>query len=225
MEENPEELKQNENSQEPEQTIAQQETVGNTVKTTNINKKLIAIIAVLAIIIVILLVFIGRSPKATVKDVAKAVGKVDPIGLVDLVDPVGVVAFVSCYDYSDGDFDFDDFEEKYEALEKNYKKVEKEIKKAKFSVNVTNTKKVSDCKKLTKVTCSVKVKYAGEEVELKGIEVYTMKKGLKNYIVGVDPESIEDLEDQVERQEDELYDMIKELQDKIDLDDLEDVMS
>ena len=51
-----------------------------------------------------------------------------------------------------------------------------------------------------------------------------MKKGLRNYIVGVDPESIEDLEDQLYDQKGSLLDMLEELQDKIDLDDLEDIM-
>lgn len=188
----------------------------------NTRNGLIGVIVVLTVallvISIILGVFVRRSAKETVKDVAKVVNKVDVIGAVDLVDPTGVVAFVTCYDYEDGKIDFEKFEDNYEKIEKNYKKIKKEIKKGKYSIEVTDTEKVEDCKKITKVTCTIKVKYKNNEIKLKNMKVYTMKKGLKNYIIGIDPKSIEDIEDQLYDQEDELEDMAKDI-----LEELEDI--
>lgn len=185
--------------------------------TTNNNSRLIGIIAVLAIalivVILIFCIFLQRSAKSTVKDVAKVVSKADLIGAIDLVDPAGIAAFTTCYNYRSGEVDFEDFDENYEKIEKSLNKLKKEIKKGKYSIDVTSTKKVSDSKKITKVTCDIKVKYKDNEIKLKGMEIYTMKKGFKNYIVGIDPESIDKAEEQLDRQEDELYDIVEELED------------
>ena len=189
------------------------------------NSRLIGIIAVLAValivVILIFCIFLQRSPKSTVKNVAKVVDNVDLAGAMDLIDPAGIVAFFSCYDYRNGEIDFDDFDENYEKIEKALKNLKKEIKRGKYSIDVTNTKKVSDSKKITKVTCNIKVEYEDNKIELKGIEIYTMKKGFKNYIVGIDPESLDEIEDQIYEQEDELEDIAKELYDVVE--DLEDI--
>lgn len=186
---------------------------------------LIGVIVVLAIILLIVVVvfsiFVGRSAKSTVKDVAKVVDKVDIIGAVDLVDPIGIAAFATCYDYRNDEIDFEDFEDNYEKIEESYKKIKKEIKKGKYTVEVTDTDKVEDAKKVTKVTCNVKIKYEGNEIKLKNIKVYTRKKGAKNYIIGVDPESIEKLEDQLYEQEEDLEGIVENIEDV--LEDIEDL--
>lgn len=210
-------------SEEPEKTNIVDET---TFKATR--NGLIGVIVVLAVILLIVIlifgIFVRRSAKTTVKDVAKVVDKVDILGAVDLVDPIGIAAFVSCYDYRDDKIDFEDFEENYEKIEKSYKKVKNEIKKGKYSIEVTDTEKEDDCKKITKVTCNIKIKYKDNEIKLKNMKIYTMKKGLKNYIVGIDPKSIEDIEDQLYDQEDSLEDIAEDLEDIIeDLEDLEDL--
>lgn len=191
----------------------------------NSNSRLIGIIAVLVIILLVLAivfgVFLSRSAKSTVKDVAKVVKKADIIGAIDLIDPEGIAAFVTCYNYRSGEMDLEDFDENYEKIGKAVKKVKNEIKKGKYTIDVTETEKVSGSKKLTKVTCDIKVKYKNNEIKLKGIEIYTMKKGLKNYIVGIDSESINKAAYKLEDQEDELEGMVDDLEDIID--DLEDI--
>ena len=165
----------------------------NSSKSTN--TRLIGIIAVLAIALVVVsvafFIFVQRSPKATVKEVAKAVQKADANQLLDTIDPIGIAAFLSCHYNAKGKPDFEDFED-------NYEKIVDEIKEGKYSVKVTETEKVDDCKKLTKVTCDISAEIMGMEAELEDIEVYTMKKGFKNYIVGVDFESLEDAIDELE---------------------------
>lgn len=206
MEENPEENSENLNKNE------------DTVKTTN--TRLIGIIAVLTValivVIIVFCIFLQRSAKATVKDVAKVVKNADIIGAIDLVDPAGIAAFMTCYNYRSGEIDFEDFDENYEKIEKGLKKIKKEIKKGKYSIDVTSTKKVSDAKKITKVTCDIKVKYNDNEIKLKGIEIYTMKKGFKNYIIGINPESLEDAEEQLDEQDDSLYDIVDDLEDELE---------
>jgi len=195
-------------------------------QTLAINSKLVKIIVILSIALIAVIlafaIFVHRSAKETVKDVGKVVKNTDILGAVDLVDPIGIAAFVSCYDYEDDEIDLDDFEDNYKKLEESYKKIKKEIKKGKYTIKVTNTKKVADCKKVTKVTCDVKIKYKDNEIKLEGIKVYTMKKGFKNYIVGVDPKSIYELGDQIEDQYDELEEMGEDLQDIVE--DVQDIM-
>lgn len=200
----------------------------NTFKATK--NGLIGVIVVLAIILLIVVIvfgiFVGRSAKSTVKDVAKVAKKADIVGAVDLVDPIGIVAFVSCYDYEDNKIDFENFEDNYEKIEKSYKKIKDEIKKGKYTIEVTDTEKVEDAKKITKVTCNIKIKYEKNEIKLKNIKVYTRKDGLKNYIIGIDPDSIEKAEDQLYDQEDELENIAEELEDKLEdaFEDMEDIM-
>lgn len=192
---------------------------------SNTKHKLIGIIVVLAIALVVVLIifgiFVGRSAKSTVKDVAKVTKKADVIGAIDLVDPIGIAAFVSCYDYRNDEIDFENFEENYEKVEESYKKIKKEIKKGKYTIEITDTDKVEDAKKVTKVTCNVKIKYEDNEIKLKNIKVYTRKKGAKNYIIGIDPESIEKAEDQLYKQEDSLEGIAEDLEDIMqDIEDL-----
>lgn len=202
-----------------------EETNIDTNKFKSINHGLIGVIVVLSVALFVVLVvfgiFIRRSAKSTVKDVEKVVSKVDVLGAIDLVDPMGIAAFVSCYDYKNNEIDFENFEENYEKIEKSYKKIKNEIKKGKYSIEVTDTQKEEDCKKITKVTCNIKIKYKGNEIKLKNMKVYTMKKGFKNYIIGIDPESIESVEEQLEEQEDELENMAEDVE-KI-LEDIEDL--
>lgn len=190
---------------------------------SKLQKIIIALSIILIIVILIFILFAHRSAKATVKDVGKVVKNTDIIGAVDLVDPIGITAFVLSYDYEEEEIDFDKYDEKYQKIEEIYKKVKKELKKGKYTIKVTDTKKEADCKSITKVTCDIKIKYEKKEIEFKDIKVYTMKDGLKNRIVGISPESIYDLEDQIEDQYDEIEDIGEDLEDILkDIEDLVD---
>ena len=178
-----------EENQEKQENLNSNET-SNTV--ANNNSKLIGIIAILAVALIIVLivffVFVQRSSKATIKNVVKSAEKADAQQLMNQIDPIGIMAFLSCY--TSKGMDFEDFED-------NYEKIVEEIKDGKYEVDITKTKKESDCKKLTKVTCDITAEIDGHKLKLEDIEFYTMKKGLKNYIVGINPESLEDVEDQL----------------------------
>lgn len=158
----------------------------------NNNSKSIGIIATLAVALVIVLIaffmFAQRSAKSTVKNVAKSMEKADAQQLMDQIDPIGVMAFLSCY--SSKGMDFEDFED-------NYEKIVDAIKDGDYKIDITSAKKDSDNKKITKVTCDITAEIEGSKVKLKDIEIYTMKKGLKNYIIGIDADSLEDVEDQL----------------------------
>lgn len=194
----------------------------------NNRSRLIGIIAVLIIAILVLSilfgVFLSRSPKSTVKDVAKVVKNVDLIGAMDLIDIEGMSLFLTynniMYAPGDAETNYEYFDDYYEVMDKAFNRLKKELKKGNYSIDVTETKKISDSKKLTRVTCDIKIKYKSNEIKLTNMKIYTMKKGLKNYIVGIDPESIEKAERQLEKQEDELEDIGKDLNDIVD--DLED---
>ena len=60
-----------------------------------------------------------------------------------------------------------------------------------ISIKVTSSKKMPESKKITRVTCDLEITYKENNIKLKGIKIYTMKKGIENYIIGIDPESIE----------------------------------
>lgn len=204
-----------ESKQEEKQTIKERLELGiNKIKLTNpkIKKIIISIVIALVIIILISRVFINRSAKTRVKDVAKVAEDLDIVGAINLIDAEGIAAFYSCYDYEKGEIDFDDFDENYEKIRSLSKKIKKELKKCKYSIKITNTKKMPESKRITRVTCDLEVKYKDNTIKLKGIKIYTMKKGIENYIVGIDPESLEKIEEQLEKQSDEIEDIGEELE-------------
>ena len=186
----------------------------NKVKTTDskIKKYIIVIIIAVIVLTIVSRIFINRSAKSRVKDVANVAEDLNIVGAINLVDLEGIIAFYSCYDYTKGEIDFDDFDENYENIKSIYKKLKKELKKCKYSINVTNTKKMPESKRITRVTCDLEIKYKDNTIKLKGIKIYTMKKGIENYIVGIDPKSIEKIGDQLEKQADELEDIGEELE-------------
>lgn len=195
-----------------EENLGSQEPVtgSNPVKTTN--TKLIGIItvavAVIAVILLVFFMFFTRSAASTVKSYVKAIEKANAKKVMALVDVQGTAAFddITNRSYSGTTYDFESFEDKYEEEMDNYKDMDKDEKKdyednledateflqdtldemkdsdIKFSVKDIDTEKVDDCKMLTKVTCTLVAKHDGEKVE-QDVTFYTMKKGLKHYIV------------------------------------------
>lgn len=181
-------------SQEP---VAETTTNSSPVKTGN--TKLIGIIAV-AIVIILAVFFMcfTRSAKSTVKDYIKAFNKTNAGKVVALMDFEGVSAFETTQR------DLSKFDETYEEMLKKVKDLDKDqknqyneakdeakeaiqsgldlLKDAKFTVSNIKTEKVEGSKKLTKVTCTLKAKYEDEEME-RDVTFYTVKKGLKNYLV------------------------------------------
>lgn len=183
-------------SQEP---VAEATTNSTPVKSGN--TKLIGIVAV-AIVVILLafFMFFTRSAKSTVKDYIKAFNKSNAGKVVALMDFEGVSAFESnSKDLSKFDESYEEMIKKVKELDKDQKKQYDEIKdttketiqasldllkeaKMKYSVSNIKTEKVDGSKKLTKVTCTIKVKYNDEEIE-RDVTFYTVKKGLKNYLV------------------------------------------
>lgn len=183
-------------SQEP---VAEATTNSTPVKSGN--TKLIGIVAV-AIVVILLafFMFFTRSAKSTVKDYIKAFNKSNAGKVVALMDFEGVSAFESnSKDLSKFDESYEEMIKKVKELDKDQKKQYDELKdttketiqasldllkeeKMKYSVSNIKTEKVDGSKKLTKVTCTIKVKYNDEEVE-RDVTFYTVKKGLKNYLV------------------------------------------
>lgn len=172
---------------------------------------IVAVVAVAAIaILLIIFAFFTRSPKSAVKDYIKYFNKANAKKVMALVDYEGTTAFdnISSYSILTGDYtyDFESFEDEYEDIIDQVKDMDKDEKEAykeakedlvddlqdildafketgiKISVKKVTTEKVDDCKKLTKVTATIEVKLDGEKEEGE-ITFYTMKKGLKNYIV------------------------------------------
>lgn len=175
------------------------ETTTNTTPVKAGNTKLIGIIAV-AIVIILAVFFMcfTRSAKSTVKDYIKAFNKTNAGKVVALMDFEGVSAFETTQR------DLSKFDETYEEMLKKVKDLDKDqknqyneakdeakeaiqsgldlLKDAKFTVSNIKTEKVEGSKKLTKVTCTLKAKYEDEEME-RDVTFYTVKKGLKNYLV------------------------------------------
>lgn len=194
-------------SQEPETTQTTDSTV-NSGKSTN--TKLIGIIAVAIVaILAVLFIFFMRSPESAVKDYMKAFNKYNAKKVMSLTDVEGAAAFIQIrnYSYSDGyTYDFGKFDDEYNEIMKEIKDFDKDKKtaykelkneavdelqetldefkdkKIKFTVEKVKTEKIDDCKKLTKVTATVKAKMDDQENE-SDLVFYTMKKGLKNYVV------------------------------------------
>lgn len=194
-------------SQEPETTQTTDSTV-NSGKSTN--TKLIGIIAVAIVaILAVIFIFFMRSPESAVKDYMKAFNKYNAKKVMSLTDVEGAAAFlqIRSYSYSDGyTYDFGKFDDKYSEIMKGIKDLDSDGKKAykelksetidelqetldefkeediKFTVEKVTAEKIDDCKKLTKVTATVKAK-AGDRENESDLVFYTMKKGLKNYVV------------------------------------------
>ncbi len=183
-------------SQEP---VAEATTNSTPVKAGN--TKLIGIIAVaIVIILAAFFMFFTRSAKSTVKDYIKAFNSSNGGKVVALMDFEGVSAFESTSkDLSKFDETYEEMIKKVKELDKDEKKQYEEIKdttketiqagldiikeaKIKYSVSNIKTEKVDGSKKLTKVTCTIKAKNGDEELE-RDATFYTVKKGLKNYLV------------------------------------------
>ncbi len=191
-----------------EENLGSQEPVSqpssNAPKSFNV-KPVAIIVAVVAILLVLFFMLFTRSPKDTVKAYVKAFDKADAGKVMSLMDYEGASAFSACTSYS-GKTDFSKFQDNYDKImdqvkdfdkdqKSEYKKLKKDAeeslqdsldtfkdKKIKYSVKDIKTEKVDENKKLTKVTAKLTVKYDGEE-QTKEVTFYTMKKGLKNYIV------------------------------------------
>lgn len=184
------------------------QTSSNTLK--NINFKPIAIaVAVVAILVVLFFMIFTRSPEATVKAYIKAYTKANASKVMSLMDYEGAAAFSACTSYYSGETDFSKFEDEYEEIKETIKDYDKDEKKEyeeakeeledtlqdsldelkdnkiKMSIKDIETKKVKEYKKITKVTAELTVKYDGEE-KTSEVVFYTIKKGLKNYIISAD---------------------------------------
>ena len=100
---------------EEKQTIKEKvKEMINKIKSTDskVKKYIISAIIILLVIILISRVFINRSAKSRVKDVADVAENLDIVGAINLIDLEGIAAFYSCYDYEKGEIDLDDFDEK-----------------------------------------------------------------------------------------------------------------
>ena len=195
---------------ENNENLGSQEPVSNSNPVKSVNVKLIGIIAVVvAVILVVFFMFFTRSAKSTVKDYIKAMSKADAKKVMALMDYEGAAAFSSTGSYSSKGYtyDFEKFEDNYDEIMDKMKDMDKDEKEAykelkekavdslqdeldemkdedvKFTVKKIKTEKVDDCKKLTKVICDIEVKADGEKETMEDVEFYTMKKGMKHYIV------------------------------------------
>lgn len=197
---------------ENNENLGSQEPVTNSNPVKKGNAKLIGIIAIVAIIaVVVFFMFFTRSAKATVKDYVKAMEDCNAKKVMALMDTEGAGAMTSIakFSYSDDgvSYEFGKFEENYdkvmekmknlnddekkqydEMLKKAEETMQKELdemkeEKIKYTVKNIETEKVKDCKKLTKVTCDIEMKNDEHEHTMEDVVFYTMKKGMKNYIV------------------------------------------
>lgn len=185
----------NVSSQEP----AIEEKGSTPVKTANI--KLISLFPICIVIILILFfMFFTRSAKSTVKDYIKAFNKASSDKVMSLMDFEGAQVFSETRNKLENfDSTYNDTMKSLKELDKDQKKDYEKVKdgtkdtiqasldilknaKVKYSVSNIKTEKVSESKKLTKVTCTIKITHEDEEME-REVTFYTMKKGLKQYIV------------------------------------------
>ena len=163
------------------------------------NVKLIGIIAGAVIIAIIAFISIfTRSEKATVKQYLKAIEKANGTKYVSLIDWDGRQA------YNSTSSNLKKFDDKYADVISNNKDKKEEVKegkeklkttleelinnrdgdkKPKFKVKDVETTTVGGSKKLTKVNVKVTVEKGGQQ-NTDDYTFYTIKKGLKSYIVG-----------------------------------------
>lgn len=198
---------------EPTQSV-ENKTTGKEPNTRLIGIVAVAAIAILAVILVIF-TFFTRSPKAAVKDWVKAFNKGNAKKVMAVMDYEGAAAFgqIASYSYKGYTYKFEDFDDKYDDImdkvkdmDKDEKEAYEELKeaavdklqdtlddfkdsKAKISVKKVKTEKVDDCKNITKVITTLELKLDGEKDE-RDFTFYTMKKGLKHYVVYADFASI-----------------------------------
>lgn len=185
-----------------EENLGSQEPTTGSVSTKPTNTKLIAIVAIAVVaILLVFFMFFTRSAKSTVKDFVKSIEKCNASKSMKLMDFEGVAAFtMSGSNLSKFDENYDTIMDKMKDMDKDAKKAYNEqkdelvddlqkgldeikSKKVKYSVKNIKTEKVDDCKKLTKVTCDITVKLDGKENTMEDVEFYTMKKGMKHYLV------------------------------------------
>lgn len=185
-----------------EENLSSQEPKTNSAPVKSANIKVIGIIAAaIVVVLVLFLAFFVRSPKSTVKDYIKSIEKCDAGKMIELMDIEAVEAYNRTQD------DLSKFDASYKEITDELKKASKEEKKEyedakekakdnfqvmldlmkdakiKYTIKNIKTEKVEGSKKLTKVICDIKITQDGKDTDLEKIEFYTVKKGLKNYIV------------------------------------------
>lgn len=199
-------------SQEPVSSESSTTTTSSSsTKTTNYKKIAIIAVAVIAIIALFCAIF-TRSPKDTVKSYIKSYFGAKAKTLYNLIDEDGMAAFNQLsgkwdseseeyvYDFSNFEDLLKDVQDANKELSKDEKQEKKDLKEQaidklqtrleklkdkgyKYSIKSVKTYSVKDCKKLTKVVVSLEVKDEDGEKDTDSYTFYTMKKGLKNYIV------------------------------------------
>ncbi|MDR0978564.1 MAG: hypothetical protein LBL91_01245 [Lachnospiraceae bacterium] len=171
-----------------------------------VQKNLVLVIVAIVALVALIVGFniFTRSPKDAVKDYIKAFSKADSKKMEQVIDFVGQKAFNDCYNKSNYDYDLEDFNDNYKDITKDSDEVEEINESAEtFLENFEkldtddleieikefiSVSKVKNSNKLTKVKVKVSVKKDGEK-ETGNITFYTMKKGLNNYIVGIEDSS------------------------------------
>lgn len=164
-----------------------------------LNIKLIAIIV--AILVVLFFILFSRDAKSTVKKYIESLEQADAKQVMSVMNYEGMIAF------SSSSSDLKDFDSKYtetlknmskekkskysEAKEKITENLQKSLDQSKeqkinYTIENIRTEKVEECKKLTKVICDLKISIDGNESLVTDVKFYTIKKGLKHYIVSAD---------------------------------------
>ena len=94
----------------------------------------------------------------------------------------------------------------------------KKIEDMSFDINMIG---LYDEEEDRKITDYLKTQYKLELAEEEGLK-RGMKKGIENYIIGIDPESIEKISEQLEKQSDEIEDIGEDLEEI--LEDIQDLV-
>lgn len=163
------------------------------------NVKAMAIAAVAVVVVVILgIALSSRGEKATVKQYLKAIEKANGDKYIATIDWDGRTAYLQTIN------DLTKFDDKYsdaidnnksrkdeikEGKEKEKKKMVEQMekrdgdKKPSFTIKSVETTTVGGSKKLTKVKAKVTITKGGQK-NTNDYVFYTVKKGLKTYIVG-----------------------------------------
>lgn len=167
-------------------------------------KIIILILAILIALVAIFFIFFTRSPKSAVKDYIRAINNYDAGAVINLSDLEAENAFANSYSKSDGSVT--NFTENYqknintvnglngEAKEK-YEKIKESYKSSlqsslnssknielKYSLKNIKAEKVEGNDNLTKVTAELVAK-SKDDTKTSIATFYTLKKGLKNYVI------------------------------------------
>lgn len=185
-----------------EQNLGSQEPASSTNKSSGAPalKKYMPIAIIVGVILLVAIIFmaISRSPKATVKDFFSSLEKGNSKKFLSTVDIVGMQSFAECGEKKLGKFDEtykenlkdtdkEDIEEYKEYIDESFESMNDEMENEdiSFKIKEIKTSKVDDSKKLTEVKAKVEFKADGEK-HTETITFYTIKKGLKSYIVSMD---------------------------------------